>query len=172
MSIFRAVKIISSVPNEVTPNTIYFVRVGSGFDLYCSDTTGAIAFKVNDLSPGNILSKLLEVDGEGSGLNADLIDNFEATQLSKSTSNIETITNQRDLLNTDSKYQYLTCSTPQVVNLPNPLNNLHKEFTIVNKGNSIIEIKENNVSINLFLDPTGVVECQCDGTNWNIFIKY
>ena len=31
-----------------TANTLYFVRTGDGFDLYCSDQTGSIAHKLND----------------------------------------------------------------------------------------------------------------------------
>lgn len=40
-------KAISSLPNTLTPNSLYAVRVGEGFDLYVSDMTGNIAFKSN-----------------------------------------------------------------------------------------------------------------------------
>lgn len=48
MSEFRAQKVISSLPAILQANTLYFVRTGSGFDLYCSDQTGSIAHKLND----------------------------------------------------------------------------------------------------------------------------
>lgn len=44
---FKAHKVVSSLPNTLEPNTIYLVRTGSGFDLYCSDTTGSVAHKIN-----------------------------------------------------------------------------------------------------------------------------
>lgn len=48
MSEFKAHKVVSSLPSTLEPDTIYLVRVGVGFDFYCSDTTGSIAYKVND----------------------------------------------------------------------------------------------------------------------------
>ena len=47
MSEFRAQKVVSSLPATLQANTLYFVRIGSGFDLYCSDQTGSIAHKIN-----------------------------------------------------------------------------------------------------------------------------
>ena len=38
---------MSSLPSELEPNTIYFVRVGTGFDLYVTDMTGKIANALN-----------------------------------------------------------------------------------------------------------------------------
>ena len=35
------------MPSELEPNTIYFVRVGTGFDLYVTDMTGRIANTLN-----------------------------------------------------------------------------------------------------------------------------
>jgi hypothetical protein len=54
--IFR--KEVAALPVILEANTLYFVRVGEGFDLYLSDLTGAIAHKVNS--------------GDGSGGNTDL----------------------------------------------------------------------------------------------------
>lgn len=48
MSEFRAQKVISSLPAILQANTLYFVRTGDGFDLFCSDQTGSIAHKLND----------------------------------------------------------------------------------------------------------------------------
>lgn len=48
MAVFRTEKVISALPLTLVPNTIYFVRVGDGFDLYVSDSTGSVAHKVND----------------------------------------------------------------------------------------------------------------------------
>lgn len=47
MAKFRAAKTVSALPGTLTPDTAYFVRAGEGFDLYCSDSTGSIAHKVN-----------------------------------------------------------------------------------------------------------------------------
>lgn len=40
-------KVISTPPAPLTPNCVYFVRTGDGFDLYCTDLTGAVAHKLN-----------------------------------------------------------------------------------------------------------------------------
>ncbi|MBD2115792.1 MULTISPECIES: hypothetical protein [Microcystis] len=48
MTEFRAQKVVSSLPVTLQANTLYFVRTGNGFDLYCSDQTGTIAHKLND----------------------------------------------------------------------------------------------------------------------------
>lgn len=48
MSEFRAQKIITTLPATLQANTLYFVRTGDGFDLFCSDQTGSIAHKLND----------------------------------------------------------------------------------------------------------------------------
>lgn len=41
-------KVVSSLPDVLTPHTIYLVRVGQGFDLYVTDSTGQIAHKINN----------------------------------------------------------------------------------------------------------------------------
>lgn len=48
MGQFRIEKVIGSLPNPLDSDTLYLVRTGAGFDLYASDTTGTIAYKVND----------------------------------------------------------------------------------------------------------------------------
>ena len=50
MSTFRAEKVVAVLPATLEPDTLYFVRVGAGFDLYASDTTGAVAHKINGSS--------------------------------------------------------------------------------------------------------------------------
>lgn len=53
MANFSTQKVVSVLPDPLTPDTLYLVRVGDGFDFYCSDTTGSIAHKINasDLDP-------------------------------------------------------------------------------------------------------------------------
>lgn len=41
-------KEVAALPATLTPNTIYAVRRGTGFDLYISDSTGLIAHKLNN----------------------------------------------------------------------------------------------------------------------------
>lgn len=40
-------KEIAALPTTLDPDAIYLVRVGEGFDLYASDSTGAFAHKLN-----------------------------------------------------------------------------------------------------------------------------
>ena len=40
-------KLISKLPDTLTPNTMYLVRVGEGIDIYVTDITGSIAHKHN-----------------------------------------------------------------------------------------------------------------------------
>jgi len=47
-TILYARKEVSALPATLTPDTIYAVRRGTGFDLYISDSTGLIAHKVNN----------------------------------------------------------------------------------------------------------------------------
>lgn len=63
MAILRVEKVIASLPGTLTPNTIYMVRAGPGFDLHVTDDTGSIAYvsnvtltgalaAINGLTPG------------------------------------------------------------------------------------------------------------------------
>lgn len=47
MAVFNVEKVVSALPDPLSPNTLYYVRVGAGFDLYLSDSTGTIAHKLN-----------------------------------------------------------------------------------------------------------------------------
>ena len=49
-------KVVSTLPASLTPNTLYFVRVLNGFDVYLTDITG-IPYKQNGILPA------LMVDG-------------------------------------------------------------------------------------------------------------
>lgn len=51
-------KEISAIPTPYTPDAIYIVRVGTGFSLFVSDTTGGAVFELN-ASPSkvNVLSQ-------------------------------------------------------------------------------------------------------------------
>ncbi len=51
MPAIRFAKVVASLPATLDPDTLYLVRTGAGFDLYCSDATGSIAHAVN---PGSI----------------------------------------------------------------------------------------------------------------------
>ena len=51
MSTISIDKVISILPSNPLPNTIYAVRVGIGFDLYMTDFTGMTAHKINDPVP-------------------------------------------------------------------------------------------------------------------------
>lgn len=46
--IFETHKVVGQLPVTLMPNTLYLVRVAAGFDLYCTDSTGSIAYKPNN----------------------------------------------------------------------------------------------------------------------------
>ena len=52
MVVFRPQKVIGSPPSPLTPNAVYFVRVGNGFTIYAADATGSVAYPINQ--GGNI----------------------------------------------------------------------------------------------------------------------
>lgn len=51
MSDLKIYKEIGSVPNTFGSDSIYAVRTGPGFDLFMTDTTGSIAYKINSETP-------------------------------------------------------------------------------------------------------------------------
>lgn len=53
MATIQIAKVISTLPTTLDSNTLYAVRTGSGFDLYMTDLTGAIAYKINSSGGGN-----------------------------------------------------------------------------------------------------------------------
>ncbi|MDD5360410.1 MAG: hypothetical protein PHI79_03430 [Sulfurovaceae bacterium] len=48
-------KEVSALPAELSTNTLYMVRVGTGFDLYVSDSTGSVAHKINSSNSLDII---------------------------------------------------------------------------------------------------------------------
>lgn len=48
MTDFRIYKEVSTVPVDISPDSMYAVRTGPGFDLFLSDATGSVAYKIND----------------------------------------------------------------------------------------------------------------------------
>ena len=69
MSRIRIDKVVSVLPFPLQPNTMYAVRVGLGFDLFMSDSTGTVAHPVNtdnreyDYRPQNSMRMYLYPDG-------------------------------------------------------------------------------------------------------------
>ena len=47
MATFIASKVVAALPDPLVANTVYFVRVRTGFDVYLVDSTGTIAYKSN-----------------------------------------------------------------------------------------------------------------------------
>jgi hypothetical protein len=48
MANFKIYKEVIQLPAILEADTVYAVRVGSGFDLYITDNTGAFAHQIND----------------------------------------------------------------------------------------------------------------------------
>lgn len=41
-------KVVSALPGTLTPDAVYAVRVGTGYDLYVADSSGATAHRLNN----------------------------------------------------------------------------------------------------------------------------
>lgn len=55
MTNFRAAKVVAAVPANPTPDTLYAVRIGAGFDLYLTNGVGEIIpYKLNQTESGGI----------------------------------------------------------------------------------------------------------------------
>ena len=52
MVVFRPEKVLGGLPSTLTPNAVYFVRVGAGIMIYVADATGSVAYPINQ--GGNI----------------------------------------------------------------------------------------------------------------------
>lgn len=52
VTIFHPQKVTGGLPATLTPNAIYFVRVGAGFTIYASDATGSVAYPINQEGGG------------------------------------------------------------------------------------------------------------------------
>lgn len=56
MTTFKARKEVVSLPSQLEADTIYAMRAGSGFDLFISDNTGAIAHKLNQVKYDDLVT--------------------------------------------------------------------------------------------------------------------
>lgn len=65
MATLKIHKVLSSLPGTLDPNSVYFVRVGSGIDVYVTDTTGLIAYKHNDTTGGGGTDNSFKLAGLG-----------------------------------------------------------------------------------------------------------
>lgn len=65
MSDFKIYKEISTVPSNISSDSMYAVRTGPGFDLYLTDTTGAVAYKINSTSISSVEDNLVEMTSDG-----------------------------------------------------------------------------------------------------------
>ncbi len=65
MSDFKIYKEISTVPSNISSDSMYAVRTGPGFDLYLSDTTGSVAYKINNTNVSSVEGNLVEMTSEG-----------------------------------------------------------------------------------------------------------
>lgn len=54
MAVVRFAKVAASLPGTLAPDTLYLVRAGAGFDLYCSDATASIAYRSNTLTAPDV----------------------------------------------------------------------------------------------------------------------
>lgn len=58
--VMKVEKVISALPGTLDPDTIYLVRTGPGFELYVSDTTGAISYEPNELGKSYFIESFEE----------------------------------------------------------------------------------------------------------------
>lgn len=58
----QIIKTVSALPVPLAPNVIYLVRVGQGYDLYATDTTGSSAYKIN-VSPSQLTAVIAIANG-------------------------------------------------------------------------------------------------------------
>ena len=65
MSDFKIYKEISTVPSNISSDSMYAVRTGLGFDLYLTDTTGSVAYKINSTSISSVEDNLVEMTSDG-----------------------------------------------------------------------------------------------------------
>jgi len=52
MAATQITKTVSVLPATLQPDTLYLVRTGSGFDIFMTDLTGAVAFQSNNPGGG------------------------------------------------------------------------------------------------------------------------
>lgn len=65
MSDLKLYKEIGSVPSNFGSDSIYAIRTGPGFDLYMTDTTGSVAYKINNTNVSSEEGNLVEKVSDG-----------------------------------------------------------------------------------------------------------
>ena len=65
MSDLKLYKEIGSVPSNFGSDSIYAIRTGPGFDLYMTDTTGSVAYKINNTDVSSVEGNLVEMTSDG-----------------------------------------------------------------------------------------------------------
>lgn len=77
MSVVRFSKVVSALPDPMTPDTVYLMRIGAGFDIRVTDSTGAIAHEQNQSTgvasggaTGQLLAKVSAADFHTTWINA------------------------------------------------------------------------------------------------------
>lgn len=92
MPLVKFAKVVSALPGTLEANTLYAVRVGTGVDLYFTNSGGTVmAFQVGDserqrldalegaqYTDEDAVAAIKAADGSGSGLDADTIDGVDA----------------------------------------------------------------------------------------------
>jgi hypothetical protein len=58
MVVFRPEKVLGGLPSTLTPNAVYFVRVGAGIMIYVADATGSVAYPINQEGGGSEITSL------------------------------------------------------------------------------------------------------------------
>ena len=64
MSDLKLYKEIGSVPSNFGSDSIYAIRTGPGFDLYMTDTTGSVAYKINNTNVSSVEGNLVEMTSD------------------------------------------------------------------------------------------------------------
>ncbi len=80
MAVVRFEKVVSALPGTLTPNTLYMVRVGDGFDVYVSDSTGAVAHALNSGGGGGAAETLGTITGQTLDLSSGNVFDYTPTE--------------------------------------------------------------------------------------------
>ena len=65
MSNLKIYKEIGGVPSNFGADSIYAIRTGPGFDLYMTDTTGSVSYKMNNTNVSSVEGNLVEMTSDG-----------------------------------------------------------------------------------------------------------
>ena len=65
MSNLKIYKEIGGVPSNFGADSIYAIRTGPGFDLYMTDTTGSVSYKINNTNVSSVEGNLVEMTSDG-----------------------------------------------------------------------------------------------------------